>query len=142
MAGGSQSVVIKALYDGAKAVYNATGQMPDTLWVSPDVWAALGSLSDTAKRPLFPYLGPTNAAGQMGIDSLTANALGVRMVVSPQLTGNTMILGIAAYAEYYEQGPAQVSVSEPELLGVQLAVYAYVGMLVTQQTAFAYYSAT
>jgi hypothetical protein len=57
--------LIAALYDAATDILSATNFLPDHLFVSPDVWQALGSQLDSDNRPIFPYAG---AAGLMGVN--------------------------------------------------------------------------
>lgn len=107
--------VTKALYKAAVAALNAGTDAPDTMWVSPDVWGALGGLSNAnSGLPAFPGLSPT---GQDG------NPLGFRMVVDAHFAAGTFIVGPAARNEFYEDIDGLLQVQEPDVLG-QLVGYA------------------
>jgi HK97 family phage major capsid protein len=126
-----------AIYSAAAQVAaSAANQLPDTLWVSADVWRALGMLSDGNGRPLFPVIGPQNALGQMDPTAFAANPFGLRLVVDGQLPALTAIVGISTYAEYYEQIGGMVSVTEPSILGYTVAYYGYFASATPAPSAF------
>ena len=126
-----------AIYSAAAAVaQSVANRLPDTLWASTDVWRALGMLSDASGRPLFPVLGPMNADGQMNPAQWSANPFGLRLVVDGNLPAKTAIVGIASYAEYYEQIGGTVSVTEPSILGYTVAYYGYFASCVPFPDAF------
>lgn len=118
------------------------GAFPDTLWVSPDVWASLASVCDTAGRPLFPQIGPMNAAGSVSPANWTGNIWGIRIVVGPFLPGKTMILGVSTLCESYEQIGGQLSITEPTILGFVVAYYGYVAWAMVRPNAFVKLTAT
>jgi HK97 family phage prohead protease len=119
------AVVLKALYPAAAKVKTAAGQMPDVLYAGVTSWTDLGSLSDTAKRPVFPTLAPANAPGQMRATSLEANPLGLRLIVSTDLPADYLAVGYSQALEWYENGPATLQDVDVTALGVVVAKYGY-----------------
>jgi len=126
-----------AIYSAAEAVAaSSANQLPDTLFVSPDVWRALGLLSDTQGRPLFPVLTPVNAYGQQDASTWAGNPFGLRLVVDGQFPAKTAVVGISSYSEFYEQVGGMVSVTEPSILGYQVAYYGYFAEATPAPSAF------
>lgn len=130
-AAGDAAAVTSAIYDGAEKVHTAAGELPDTLYVSPDQWARLGKLADTTNRPLFPSLAPSNANGQMNAGSFASNPFGLRLVVSNHFGGPTMILGVSRLLEHFEQVGGQLSATNVSTLSTTVAYYGYAAELVT-----------
>jgi len=107
--------IIAALYGVAAASLEATNTIPDTLYVSPDVWAQLGGMVNGASgNPSFPGLSVTNTSG---------NPLGLNMVVDAHFPNGTMISGPGKFNEFYEDVDGLLQVQEPDVLG-QLVGYA------------------
>jgi len=127
-AGAAGDVLIKAIYDAAAAVFNTTGQLPTTLAAGPLGWARLGSIVDAAGRQMFPFLAPGNAAGQQSADSFAGNPVGLRLVVTPAMTDDSFWVLNASCLEVYEQIVGQLSVTEPSVVGIQVAYAGYVGL--------------
>jgi HK97 family phage major capsid protein len=126
-----------AIYSAAASIAASTAnRLPDTLWVSTDVWRALGMLSDTQGRPLFPVLGPINADGTMQPGEWAANPFGLRLIVDNNLGVKTAIVGLSTATEYYEQIGGLVSVTEPSILGYQVAYYGYFAAATPAPSAF------
>jgi HK97 family phage major capsid protein len=90
---------------------------PDTLWVSPDVWATLGGATTTQDAPVFPTFTPGSQSG---------NALGLKLVVDGNFPDSTMVTGPSKAAEWYEDVDGLMQVAEPDVLG-QLVGYAGFG---------------
>lgn len=128
--------LVGAIYAATATVFGATNGMPDTLWVAPDVWGAIGSLSDTTGRQLFPTVNPSNALGSISPGSMSGSVAGMNLVVDKHLPAGTAILGDSTYVETYETIGGQVSVIEPSVLGTQMAFYGYIAWLVLQAEAF------
>lgn len=124
--------VTKGLYAGQQAAMSAKAPMHDTLFASPDVWAELGSMSNTSSGlPAFPSLSLTSTAG---------NPLGLRLVVDANFPAGTMISGPARLAEWYEDIDGLMQVGEPDVLG-QLVGYAGYGAFINvAPTAFSKYT--
>ena len=121
-----------ALYTAAMHSYQAGKRMPDRVWCSLDVWAALGSLVD-AQRVVLP---PDSATGGDAMDSFDVggsnlssfrgDVLGLPRIVVPTFAPGTCIVGPSALFEVYEEVIGLLSVIEPSILGVEVAYGGYV----------------
>lgn len=130
-------VFLAALYSAAGTVKAGCGKLPDTLYASVDQWVRMGSFTDTTKRPYFPSLSPSNAAGTMaGAGSFEGNPLGLKLVVSGDFADGTLIMGRSSFLETYEDGPVGLSVVNPSTLGFVVARYGYLAHKVTVGDAF------
>jgi hypothetical protein len=96
---------VAKVYACANTILANGNYLPDHLFVSGDVFAQLGSLSDTSDRPLFPQVGPMNAFGSMNPGSRDATVFGLRLVVDTNFAAKTTIVGAAATGAFrcYEQ---------------------------------------
>jgi HK97 family phage prohead protease len=130
------STLISAIYDAATDILDATNFLPDTVFVSPDVWKKLGSQLDGDKRPVFPY---TGAAGLMGINGMgtanvtvanTFNPFGLNLVADRAFAANTLTVGRAVGVEFYEQVRGLMSVEVPGTLGRTFSYYGYVATFI------------
>jgi HK97 family phage major capsid protein len=121
----------KGLYTAAMHSYQAAKMMPDRLWCSLDVWAALGSLVDTNRVVLPPdaAVGGDSADGfDIGGSSLAdfrGDILGLPRIVVPNFPLKTCIVGPSSLYEVYEETIGLLSVIEPSILGVQVAYGGY-----------------
>lgn len=111
--------ITTAIYEAAANVMATAhgAPLPDTLWVSPDVWGTVGSLVNTNGTLVFPSVTPTSNAG---------NLLGLKLVVDPAFPAGTAILGPSRYAEWFEDVDGLLQVAEPDVWG-QLVGYAGYG---------------
>jgi hypothetical protein len=109
-----------AVYDAAADSLIASNGLPDTLWVSPDVWGRLGGVTTPMGSALFPGMNPGGVSG---------SPMGFSLVVDPHFPPNTMIQGPKRYAEWYEDVDGLMQVGEPDVLG-QLVGYAGYGAFV------------
>ena len=114
-----------AVYQAAAAYYANTGELPSWIATDPTGWAHLGGLADAAKRPAFPFLAPSNAAGTQAADSFAGNPIGLSLVVSYAVTAGHFIVGGSESVSAYEQRIGTLSVVEPSVLGVQVAYAGY-----------------
>ena len=124
----SPATVLQGIYNAAVNVYNAAKQLPDTLWISTDVWAWLGGLSDTAGRPATNQKNGTgvNTIGALaGPLAFTGDLANISFVVAPTLAVNSMILGARKYAEVYEQRNGLLRIGQPSVLGQEVAMSGY-----------------
>ena len=117
IADSSPGAITEALYGAAAQAMNNALYPPDTLWVSPEVWATLGGSTTVQGNPGFPSLSLTSTGG---------NPLGLKLVVDPHFPAGTMIMGPARLAEWYEDVDGLMQVGEPDVLG-QLVGYAGFG---------------
>jgi HK97 family phage major capsid protein len=118
---------VLALYTAAMHSYQASYMMPNRIWCSLDVWAALGSLVDVARVVL-----PQNTVAEMGapgtqeLVSFMGDLLGAPRIVVPTFAAGTCFVGNASLYEVYEEVIGLLSVIEPSILGVQVAYGGYV----------------
>jgi HK97 family phage prohead protease len=106
------------MYDAASAILSGSnGNLPTHLFLSPDQWSALGKLSDSADRPLFPQVGPMNAFGTLQPGGTTGNAFGLTVVVDRNFASGTIIIGDPSGFEIFEQqkGAIQVEAADGSL---------------------------
>jgi len=124
-----------ALYEAAALVYGGCGQLPDRLWCSLDVWAAVGPIVDPAHLVF-----PPNASGSAGTSTLTAftgNMFDLTRVVVPTFPDGTCILGVSSMAEYYEDRIGLLTAVEPKILGVEVAYGGYTAFGFLETDGFA-----
>jgi HK97 family phage major capsid protein len=116
-----------ALYTAAMHAYQASFMMPDRIWCSLDVWAALGSLVDVA-RLVIPQdrVSEMGAPGTSELASFAGDLLGVPRIVVPTFAAGTCMVGNHTLYETYEEVIGLLSVVEPSILGVQVAYGGYV----------------
>jgi HK97 family phage major capsid protein len=115
------------LQAAASAVLAAADQSPDTIWLSLDMRNALASL----RTPLGekPYDLPI--AGEGG------DVEGLIPVTDPNFAAGTMIVGVAEYAEAWEDLEGFLTVEEPSVLGQLVGYAGYLDTIVPEPTAFA-----
>lgn len=98
--------VIEGIYNGAAEMYAAVDVMPTHMIVSSSVWAQMGQAKTANGDYIFPYLNPSNAAGQYasGAAVMNGNPLGLAMIVSDDLSANPTecVLLYAPALEVYE----------------------------------------
>jgi HK97 family phage prohead protease len=124
---GDPAYWVEWMYTAAADILTGSnGNLPSVLAVSPNVWKAMGSLSDTADRPLFPQVGPMNAFGSLNVASTQgAFAFGLRVVVDRNLTSAGMTILDPRALESYELNKGLISVEQPSQLSRQIAVRGY-----------------
>ena len=124
-----------ALYAAAAQSYSAVKRMPDRIWVSLDVWAALGSLVDVA-RLVMPPAQTEQPAGEATLASFQGDVIGLPRIVVPTLPAGTCIVGPSNLFECYEEVIGLLSVIEPSILGVEVAYGGYIANGSLEPTAF------
>ena len=97
------------MYTASEAILSATQYLPSHLFLSANMWRALGLLSDTADRPLFPQAGPMNAFGAMNPAGTQASAFGFTVVVDANFANDTVIVGVPDGYEIFEQQKGAIS---------------------------------
>jgi HK97 family phage prohead protease len=124
-------------YAAAEGIISTSnGNLPNHVFVSPNIWSALGRLTDSQDRPLFPQVGPMNAFGNMGPGTMDAVAFGLRVVVDRNFPDDTLIAGDASGFEMFEQQKGAISVDVPELLARTLAFRGYFATLMIDPQKF------
>jgi HK97 family phage prohead protease len=132
---GTPEDFLKSVYDAANDVSSGRNWMPTHMFVSVDVWAQLGQLVDSSKRPLFPFIGAgltgQNALGNASATSWNGNPIGLQLVVDSNFAAKTMIItrvgqGQGDAFEFYESIRGLMSVEQPSVLGRQFSFHGYV----------------
>jgi len=120
--------LIGGLYDAAAASVTNGELLPDTIWVSPDQWAAMGGMTNSANgNPSFPTLSVTSPGG---------NPLGLRLVVDAHFPAGTMVVGPSRVLEWYEDVDGLMQVQEPDVLGQLVGFAGYAAFLNVAPTHF------
>lgn len=136
----SPEEVIAGIYTAARSISASTNVLPTHMFLDPYRWTALGVLTDTSGRPLFPSVAPYNAFGQQTATSWNGNPLGLTLVVDKNFAQNTCVVGCAAgpFAgfEIYEQQKGAVSVEKPDILARQVSFRGYFATLMIDGTKF------
>jgi HK97 family phage major capsid protein len=121
-AGANSATTFKALFDAAALVYENTQELPTWIAYGPKGWAQLGSLTDAAGRPLFPFLGAANAMGTSSLGDFALGPLGLGQIVTPGITTTDIYVGNSLAFEAYTYPFPLLEAVEPSLLGRQVAV--------------------
>jgi HK97 family phage prohead protease len=130
------STLIAAMYDAAGDILTASNFLPDTMFVSVDVWKKLGGQLDGDKRPVFPY---TATAGLMGVNGMgsanitvanTFNPFGLNLVADRNFATGTLYVAKRDAIEFYEQVRGIMSVEVPGTLARTMSYYGYVAPFV------------
>ena len=128
---------VSDIYDAASTILtNSNGNLPDTLFLSPNMYAYLGKLVDTAGRPLFPEIGPMNALGTASASSFAGMAFGLRVCVDRNFASDTVIVGAADGFEIFEQQKGALSLEAPSTLSRTLSWHGYFATLMIDNTKF------
>ena len=119
--------------------------VPDTIMCPPTStannafgWDTILGAVDGGNRPLFAAGVPQNAAGLVSQGSTNGTVSGLRLVVNPNLTSSyASYVYPSAFATVYENAgaPIQVSIDNPEKLGVEVSVFGYIAIAVKYPTA-------
>ena len=137
---GDPTSLIGAIYTSAYNILNATNFLPDHIFVSPNVWQALGAQLDADKRPVFPY---TAASGLMGVNGMgsanitvanTFNPFGLNLVADRNFAAGTMVVARGQAIEFYEQIRGLMSVELPSTLGRNFSYAGYVSTFIADAT--------
>lgn len=119
----SVATILGSLTAAVVAGYTSAKRLPDTLWLSLDSWATLAALVNTNDEPVFPGLA---LGGTLEVSMVDGTPIGVKPVVAPQLATGTMILGVRALIESFEQRKGVLSAPNVALFGVDVAYAGYV----------------
>jgi hypothetical protein len=135
--GADPSYWVNWIYGAASTILTSSnGNLPTHLFLAPNVWASLSSLSDTADRPLFPNVGPMNAFGSMNANSTDMMAFGLRVVVDRNFAASTVIVGDPSGYEIFEQQKGAISIDVPSTLSRTIAFRGYFATLMMDPTKF------
>ena len=140
---GTPEDLLKSVYDAANDVSANRNWMPTHMFVSVDVWAQLGQLVDSSKRPLFPFIGAgltgQNALGASSAGSWNGTPMGLQLVVDSNFAAKTMIItrvgqGQGDAFEFYESIRGLMSVEVPATLGRTLSIHQYFATFVAKSS--------
>jgi hypothetical protein len=123
------------IWNASQTILDDSSHLPTHLFVSPDYWAALGQLIDTAGRPLFPQVGPMNAFGNVAPGTVAGNAFGLSVVVCPYVSGFAAV-GNADGFEIFEDIRGALQVTVPNQLSRTIAWYGYLATLMIDANKF------
>lgn len=105
---------------------NADNAVPDTLWMSQDMWASLGGATlgtSGAKAYNLPLTGG-------------GDVLGLRPVLDFQFPAGTLIIGVSRLAECWEDLDGFLTVDEPDLHGQAVGYAGYFDTVVLDADGF------
>jgi hypothetical protein len=109
-----------ALYAAAAASYGVAKRLPDRIWASLDMWAAIAPVLAEVRSQ-----GSGLGIGSAEMQSFVGNLAGVGETVVPSFPAGTLIIGPANRTEFYEERIGLLSVVEPKILGVEVAYGGY-----------------
>ena len=128
---------VEWIYGAASTILSSSnGNLPTHLFLAPNVWASLSSLSDTADRPLFPNVGPMNAFGGSNANSTDMMAFGLKVVVDRNFAASTVIVGDPSGYEIFEQQKGAISIDVPSTLSRTIAFRGYLATLMIDSSKF------
>jgi HK97 family phage prohead protease len=128
---------VEWIYGAAQTILSSSnGNLPTHLFLAPNVWGSLASLSDTADRPLFPNVGPMNAFGGANANSTDMMAFGLKVVVDRNFAASTVIVGDPSGYEIFEQQKGAISIDVPSTLSRTIAFRGYLATLMIDSTKF------
>jgi hypothetical protein len=135
--GADPSYWVSWIYGAASTILSSSnGNLPTHLFLAPNVWASLSSLSDTADRPLFPNVGPMNAFGGSNANSTDMMAFGLKVVVDRNFAASTVIVGEPSGFEIFEQQKGALSIDVPSTMSRTIAFRGYLATLMIDSTKF------
>ena len=97
---------VSDIYDATVTIINnSLGNVPTHLFVSPNMFGALGKLVDTTGRPLLAPIMPMNAYGSMSPvqGQSLGQAFGLTVVVDRGFAADTVIIGDPSGYQIWEQ---------------------------------------
>ena len=125
------------IYAAASTILtNSNGNLPTHLFLSPNMYAALGQLVDTTGRPLFPEIGPMNALGTANASTFAGTAFGLTCVVDRNFAADTVIVGDPSGFEIFEQQKGALTLESPSTLSRVLSFHGYFATLMIDNTKF------
>jgi HK97 family phage major capsid protein len=122
----SIAAVDKFLRDAAGDILTISNDaVIDTIWMSTDVWSGLGGSRTSTGIPAFNL--PLTGGGDV---------LGLKPVLDPHFAPQTLIVGLAEAAEFWEDIEGFLTVDEPNVLGQLVGYAGYCDFVVLQPAAF------
>ena len=119
--------VVDAVADAAISIYTKAAGRPQFILASPDVWKTLVGLFSVDGRPVVGGDNPVNNIGSSQIPTMSANILGLEVVVDPALPVNTCFIANSnAMTTWENGGPTRLSDEDVTNLTTQFSVYGYI----------------
>lgn len=119
------------LYEAAATVYDGGFRLPDRIWVSTDMWATLGALTDLARMS-----GSGRDLMTSDLASFSGDIFSLPRIVAPNLPSGTVVVGSSSLFEVYEEQIGLLSAIEPSVLGVSIAYGGYLAAGFMEANAF------
>lgn len=132
----SADEVLRAIYAASESLYTSSGERATHLFLAPDRFTDLAMLQSGAGDFLFPPVGPSSAFGSLGADSVAGQAARLSILVSPQFTAGTFIVGNPIGLRLYENQKGAIRVDQPSTLSVQVAWRGYFASTVLDGNMF------
>jgi HK97 family phage prohead protease len=135
----SPSEWVSDIYDATVTIINnSLGNVPTHLFVSPNMFGALGKLVDTTGRPLLAPNNPMNAYGQMtpAQGQSLGQAFGLTVVCDRGFAADTVIVGDPSGYRIWEQNKGTIAVDSPSTLSKTLAMRGYFATKMVDATKF------
>lgn len=127
----SADSMLEALADSAVKVNDDTGLPLQFILASSDVFKSLAKLVDGADRPILSNTGATvNTFGSINPVGLTANILGLPVVVDPSLAAGSMYVGNSSAVTTYESAGAPFRLNDEDITNLtnKFSVYGYLAV--------------
>ena len=115
---------------------NSNGNMPSTLWLSPNMYGYLNKLVDTVGRPLLAGMNPQNNFGSTNISTFVGTAFGLNVVVDRAFAADTVIVGDASGYFVGEVQKGAIAVDVPSTLSRTIAFRGYLAQQMVDATKF------
>lgn len=125
LAGWTDAAIEDWLRDAVNTVAGADDAVMDTLWMSTDVWAAIGGARTTQGN--LAYNLPIGGGGDVS---------GLKPVMDRNFPAQTLIAGDSSLAEWWEDLEGFMSVDEPSVLGQMVGYAGYADLVILNPDAF------
>jgi hypothetical protein len=113
-----------AVWDAMALVFDNTGELATWIAMGSKGQAMIGKKVDAAGRPLFPFIGPTNALGTAGQGGQILAPFGLATAITGAITDTTLYVGNGVGLEAYVYRYPILDAAEPSILGRQIAAAA------------------
>ena len=125
---GTAEAVVDAVADAAISIYTAAGGRPQFILVSPDNYKMLATLFAVDGRPIVGGDSPVNNIGNSNIPVLSANILGLPVIVDPALQAGSMYIANSEAIVTWEAGGAPYRLSDEDITNLtsQFSIYGYI----------------
>lgn len=132
LASAKGAAFIDAVVDGiTKIDTNGQGANAEFVFVSPDVYAKLASLSDSADRPLFNINGDgANTIGSINPRGIAGSLAGLPVVVGAGLAAKTFYVASSTAVMTWENAGAPLRLQDENIINLtkQFSLYGYMAV--------------